>query len=170
MEILIAIILIAMTVIFLIMKKGSKVEDDQKENIKTKAKRAETPQEKPKITKNKQETSITSDNKDCLINSFREVKDMRNLKFIDDGKSFIFSDEKRIIIGQINNLVEKSVKFISKSIEADTISDLVYSKSKKYLIVIFKFNFANFRIFFKYLDFYYIIKSNKIFLSHLLNF
>lgn len=130
MEILIAILLIAMTIIFLIMRKGSKTEDEPIQDKKTQQKQKETPQEKPK--QGKVETILPSDNKESLLSSFREVKDMRNLRFIEDGKSFIFCDEKRIIIGQVTNFAEKNIKFISKSIEADTISDLVYSKAKKY--------------------------------------
>jgi len=133
MEIIIAIIFIATTVIFFIMRKGSKVEDEPVQNKKIQHKPIETTQEKPKTKQEILENLQTSDNKESLLNSFREVKDMRNLRFLEDGKCFIFCDEKRIIIGQVVNFTEKNVKFISKSIEADTISDLVYSKSKKYV-------------------------------------
>ena len=137
MEILIAIILIAMTIIFLIMRKGSKIEEEQKETGKKQQKQQkEAPQEKPK-TKQEKVENVPSDNKESLVNSFREVKEMRNLRFLEDGKSFIFCDEKRIIIGQVADFTEKNVKFISKSIEADTISDLVYSKAKKYFLFLF---------------------------------
>jgi hypothetical protein len=133
MEIIIAILLIATTVIFFIMRKGSKVEDEPVQNKKIQHKPIETTQEKPKPKQEILENLQTCDNKESLLNSFREVKDMRNLRFLEDGKCFIFCDEKRIIIGQVVNFTEKNVKFISKSIEADTISDLVYSKSKKYV-------------------------------------
>jgi len=115
------------------MRKGSQAEDERVQSKKTEQKAKETPQEKPKT---KQENSdnlqaSSSDNKESLLSSFREVKEMRNLRFLEDGKTFIFCDEKRIIIGQVISFAEKNVKFISKSIEADTISDLVYSKAKK---------------------------------------
>lgn len=135
MEILIAIILIAMTIIFFIMRKGSKVEEEQTETGKKQQKQKEAPQEKPKAKQEKVE-NLPSDNKESLLNSFREVKEMRNLRFLEDGKSFIFCDEKRIIIGEVADFAEKNVKFISKSIEADTISDLVYSKAKKYVFIL----------------------------------
>ena len=115
------------------MRKGTKVEDEPVQNQTTQKKPKETLQEKPKTKQEKAESLVlSSGNKENLLNSFREVKDMRNLRFLEDGKSFIFCDEKRIIIGQVDNFAEKNIKFISKSIEADTISDLVYSKAKKY--------------------------------------
>jgi len=132
MEILIAIILIAMTVIFLIMRKNNKIEEEPIENKNRNTKEKQSNLENPKIKKEKLEVPLQSDNKESLLNSFRELKDMRNLRFIDDGKTFIFSDEKRIIIAKVDNFTDKNIKFISKSIEADTISDLVYSKIKKY--------------------------------------
>jgi hypothetical protein len=132
MEILIAILLIAMTVIFLIMKKGSKLEDEPIQDKKIQQKEKEARQEKQKSKEEKIENVQPTDNKESLLNTFREVKDMRNLRFLEDGKTFIFCDEKRIVIGQVTDFAEKNVKFISKTIEADTISDLVYSKTRKY--------------------------------------
>ena len=113
MEILIAIILIAMTLIFFIMRKGTNIEDEPVQTKKAAQKQMETPQEKPKAKEEKADIpQATSDNKECLLNSFREVKEMRNLRFLDDGKTFIFCDEKRIIIGQVVNFSEKNIKFI----------------------------------------------------------
>jgi hypothetical protein len=130
MEILIAIILLAITLIFFILRTNSKEADAPiaKNNSKKKEKITD---ETPIAPKEKIETPIASDNKEILLNSFRELKEMKNLRFIDDGKTFLFSDEKRIIIAKVENFVNKNIKFISKSIEIDTISDLVYSKIKK---------------------------------------
>lgn len=142
MEVLIAILLIAMTIIFFLTRANNKAETAQEE-VNQKNKKP-TKLQKEKETSIKQPVDlIKSDNKDCLINTFREVKEMKNLKFLDEGKTIVFSDDKRIIIGHLNNFTDKNFKFISKSLEADTISDLVYCRNKKYYIYLYTHIYLN---------------------------
>lgn len=63
---------------------------------------------------------------------------MRNLKFINDGKTILFSSDRKIILGLVSNFADKSVKFITKSLESDSIADLGYCESKKYIVFLNK--------------------------------
>lgn len=123
-EYVITFILIASAIIFFILKSGSKP------NITIEEKEEKKIEMTPMIKKEE-----PTNNKESLLNSFKEVKELRNPKVYSNGKVLLFSDEKRIVFGYINNLKEKNPKFFSKSVEQDIISDISYSEDKGLIAV-----------------------------------
>jgi len=84
-----------------------------------------------------EEVTPESSNKDHLVNHFREVKNLSNVYiYSSSGKvTFLFSDEKRILLGYLTNLNDKNIKFISKSLDQDVVCDLAFSESRSRIAV-----------------------------------
>lgn len=155
MEFIIALVIIVLTLLYFLFFKGEKKQEtskpkkvEQKPQIKQEKKEQTVVRPKEVIVEKVQESVqhvpkiIEEDNSDKNVNlkehmkySFREVKDLRNPYISPNGKTILFSDEKRILIGFINNFNEKNIKFTSKSIEQDVITDISYSEEKKQIVV-----------------------------------
>jgi hypothetical protein len=139
LELYIALLLISITILFFFTRKDkdlseeenkNKQKENQKENLKGKKPQNQNQKNEVKEKEN-QEDEDSYDKKTCLVNTFRETKDMKNLRFLDDDKTIVFSDEKRIVIGNFPNFSDKNFNFYSKTLDGDTIADLVYSKGNK---------------------------------------
>ena len=132
MEIIIAVLLIAITVIFYLSRKELSISDSKKSGLEKQKTTKDKSKTSNNLPQNKQEKKEIDegDKKICLVNSFRDMKDMKNLRFIDD-QTIAFSDDKRLVIGNFPNFADKNFTFYSKTLDADTIADMVFSKENK---------------------------------------
>jgi len=118
--------------------------------------------DKPKNDSTSNSINNISDNKNYILNSFREGKEMRNPFVSKDGKTILFHDEKRVCLCYLTNLEEKNPKFISKTVEQDTISDASYSEDKKYINIYNLFRLISVGLKnSKQIIFYELIKENE---------
>jgi hypothetical protein len=156
MELIAALLLIALTVIYFLIRSKSKggKEKDEKKSSKNKNKsnfpvssngkvQEKSPQSIIKSTasipaknENNNITLISDQSKivepkSILLNSFREGKELRNPFTSKDGKIILFHDDKHIYLSFLNSFVEKTPKFLSKTVEQDVITDASYSEDKR---------------------------------------
>jgi hypothetical protein len=124
MEIIIALILIILTVLFFVLRKDSK-ENEAREIPK------QVKQEEKKLEDIQKPVIKLLDNKEHLINSFRKDRDLKNGYVYENGKYFLFYNEKSVFFGIFNNLTEKDPRIMSKNVEHDSVCDAWYSVEKK---------------------------------------
>jgi hypothetical protein len=124
MEIIIALILIVLTALFFIFRKESKDNIVQETPIKAKE------VEMKNVVEEKPNFKIYNP-KESLLNSFRKDRDLKNGYIYENGKYFLFYNEKSIFFGIFNNLVEKDPRIMSKNADHDVICDAWYSVEKK---------------------------------------
>ncbi len=135
LEYMIAVILILLTILlFLFFRKGEEAQTNTRTKKEEKNKSSTLVKNQPQL-----ETKSTStiprekfvDPKSCLINSFREGKDVCHPFITRDGKTILYHDEKRIFLCNLNSFSEKNPKFLTKTVEQDVICDASYSQDKK---------------------------------------
>ena len=141
MEFLIAVILIILVTIFIIFINYNNSD-------KTSAKSPTKPTIKEDITQTDKKDKTDEikkinnpkvvNNKEYLIQSFREGKELKNPKISQDGKAISFHDEKRVILCLLNNFGDKNPKFISKSVEQDVVCDVAFSEDPRRLVAALK--------------------------------
>jgi WD40 repeat protein len=141
MEFLIAFVLIILVTIFIILINYNNSD-------KTSAKPPTKPtikeeninnDKKDKADENKKlNDPRVVNNKEFLIQSFREGKELKNPKISQDGKAISFHDEKRVILCLLNNFSDKNPKFISKSVEQDVVCDVAFSEDPRRLVAALK--------------------------------
>lgn len=143
MEYIIAFILIIFVTLYLLFR--NKNTSDAPQSTSKQTKKEETKKEETKkvdnITKTEDIKEVNPkvvNNKDYLIQSLREGKELRNPKVSTDGKVIAFHDDKRIIICLLNNFLEKNPKFISKSVEQDVICDVAFSEEPRRVVAALK--------------------------------
>ena len=128
LEYVIALILILGTLLFF-MTRAKKEETPKPKSHKQEKEVTKKPEiKKEEISVDK--TKI-ADHKSFLINSFKEGKDLMDPFSTQDGKTILFHDDKKIMLGFLNNFEEKNPKFLTKSVEQDVICDASYSEEKK---------------------------------------
>jgi WD40 repeat protein len=156
LEYIIAGVIVVITLIFFLkrggkgevektkpQKKGGKDKKSEQQNYSTpkqnkKSEKIEIDQTPIKNIRTDLEDSGKEklfNSKEFIINSFKEVKDLKNAYVIDGGKAILISDEKRILLAYLTSFNEKNPKFISKSVEQDVIADVAYSETKKLVAV-----------------------------------
>jgi hypothetical protein len=141
LEYIIAFIIILLTLIYFTTRKTEETVDKSPILLKNKKLKAELEAKNAKATieksKNPPKEVITIDKsklvdlKTHTINQFREAKDLINPYITSDGKTILFHDDKKVFLGCLNTPDEKNPKFMSKSVESDTISDASYSEDQK---------------------------------------
>lgn len=141
LEYIIPIVIIVITIVFFMTKKNEKPTKSKSKSKTPIPKENKTPnltKPVPEPEQDEESKDRIVNNKDILLNSFREVKELKNPFISKDGKTLLFSDEKRVLVGFISSFIDKNIKFLSKTIESDVVSDLAYSDEKKLLVVALK--------------------------------
>ena len=78
-------------------------------------------------------------NKNLILNSFKESKEISNITFSNCGKAVLFNDDKKFYLLLNSKYTEKSLSNLySKSIENDVISDVAFSIERNLAVVALK--------------------------------
>lgn len=143
MYIIVLLILLPLAYFLLTRKPQKEHREDTKASKKGKKREEKTESEvntpNTKTTENHKDTETkVSNDRDAILNTIKESKEIINYSFSYCGNVVTFHDEKKFCLILNGDYTEKELHVYSKNVESDVISGVAFSKEKMLMVVALK--------------------------------